>query len=202
MNKFCINENVTIEIPTSCLNDTVKDVIYGLFYRMVNIIYIPANGAYCKIGAPETEREYNGDGEGEITVTQKGIYVSAKDDKGVLDCLFMVLRKLEAVYAPNDAVCIQAPVFHEEVKPCLERRMIHFCIMENTSPLLLKKAVRVSGTLGYTHVILESFGAVSLDCIPEIAWKDSKFTKDDYRAVVKEIKDIEKLIASREKYKI
>jgi hypothetical protein len=53
----------------------------------------------------------------------------------------------------------------------------------------LKKFVRLSGVLQYTHIVLEFWGMLRYDCCSALAWPNA-YTKDEIREVIREIREL------------
>lgn len=185
---FKVNGTLEIQMPQNCINDTVKDIIYGFFYRAVNIRYIPADGLYVKIGNPVPTSLSQG--EGYISVTQDGVYITAIDERALLTTLFILLRKMQANNLQEGKEEILIPFGEESIQPKIGRRMLHFCVFPRTPISSFQKMLRLSGVLGYTHIIMEFWGTFQFDCLKELAWKNASYTKEEVAEILQVAKDL------------
>lgn len=120
-----------------------------------------------------------------INVETDGIFVKAKDEKGLISG-FMTL--IDLIKMDDDGnVKIDCCEIYES--PYIKKRMIHFCVFPETEIWELKKFVRLCGALKYTHVVIEFWGMLKFDCLKELSW-DNAFTKDMIRPIVKEANEM------------
>ena len=82
MKYFVVGTDVEISMPKECINDTVKEIIYGFFYRSVKVKLIPSDEFSIRIG--KTEAIGLNDNEGVISVTEKGVFINAKDERALI----------------------------------------------------------------------------------------------------------------------
>ena len=186
---FKVNDRLEIQMPKGCINDTVKDIVYGFFYRAVEISYIPTDDLCIKIGNPTAETLQKG--EGYISVTQDGVYITAIDERALLTSLFLLLRKAQALNLEIGKEEILIPAGKESVQPKISRRMIHFCVVPNVPLSVYKKLLRLASVLGYTQIILEFWGTFRYDCLKELAWEKQSFSKAEITELLQEAKDLQ-----------
>ena len=185
---FSIGSKLSISLPASCINDTVKEIVYGFFYRSVDISYVPCDDLCIKIGeASPVELK---SGEGVISVTEKGVFVTAINERALLNCLFLVLEKLVPENLSVGEEKMILPVGTEVVSPSISRRMIHFCIFPRISLHVYKKLFRLAAVLGYTHIVVEFWGTFPYECMQELAWKNEAFTKQEVAELLREASDL------------
>lgn len=185
---FSINGKLQIQLPRTCINDTVKEVVYGLLYRAVEISYVPVDGVYVKIG--DAAVPLHGQGEGFISVTETGICLTAINERALLNALFLLLRRVRAENLERGKELLVLPVCEETVRPKVARRMLHFCVFPRASLDKLKKQVRLACVLGYTHIVFEFWGSFPYECLPELAWKNASFTKAEICDLIREANDL------------
>lgn len=179
---FYIKNGFDLEINENCVNDTVKDLIYGLLFRSVNVNLIKIKGFVAKTkNAVKTDVP---------TVTENGVYICGKNEKEVIDALFRILVKAEPVDFGADEKIVGLPVGEYTINPKAETVMLHLCVFPETDLTDLKKTIRVAGISGYTHVIIESWGGMEFDCMKELGWKDFAYSKEQMATVIKEIRDL------------
>jgi len=69
--------------------------------------------------------------------------------------------------------------------PSIPNRMVHFCVFPETELWELQKFIRLCGALKYTHIVLEFWGMLRYDCMPELSWQHG-YTKDRIRLLIAE----------------
>lgn len=123
-----------------------------------------------------------------INVTSDGICVYAKNEKSLI-LGFMTL--LDRIRHDPDSDEIKAIVDCCEIKdsPVIKNRMTHFCVFPETELFELRRFIRFCAALKYSHVIVEFWGMIMLDCMKELAW-DCGFTKDEIAPIIKEANDL------------
>lgn len=188
MKYFVIGSDVEIFLPKECINDTVKEIIYGLLYRSVEVKLIPAADFSIRIG--DAQAVPLNDNEGVISACEKGIFINARDERALLNCLFLLLRRAIPKNLEVGEEKILIPCGEEYIVPDVIRRMIHFCIVPNVPLSTYKKLFRLASVLGYTHIVAEFWGTFQYEAMKELHWKNYSFTKDEVTELLKEAGDL------------
>lgn len=119
-----------------------------------------------------------------ISIEETGIFLSAKDERslkeGLITLMDMFLPGEDGAYA--DTLTL-------EESPLIRNRMIHFCVFPDTELWEIKKFIRLSGALKYSHIVLEFWGMIRFDCLSELSWAHA-FSKDEIRPLIKEANDL------------
>ena len=184
---FTIKGNLTIRLPENLINDTVKELVFGLLYRSVNVDYVPHK--YNEIIIGEAERKTY-IGESVYIVTEKGIYIGGKDERALLTALFMLLQDAEPVDLEKGKEHVRFLCTEKQIDTGIKRRMIHFCVFPKISLSVYKKFIGLAGVLGFTHIILEFFGTLKFDALKELSWENFAFTKGEIADLIKEMRDL------------
>lgn len=124
-----------------------------------------------------------------IRVTQQGIAVTGRDYAGLVRGLMVLMMRIEPVDLTEGAERFRIAECYLESHYTIGVRMIHLCVFPETSPLLLKRLVRLAGVMQYTHVVLEYWGMLRYDCLKELSWPNA-FTKEQVKETVREIQDM------------
>ena len=125
-----------------------------------------------------------------LTVDEKGAYVIGKDAAALLHGLFTLVQLIVPV-ALGDGADFALPAVKVHDHPAIAgMRAIHLCVFPETTLLLLEKAIRLAGVMKFTHVVLEFWGMLRYDTLPELAWKDHAYTKDQVRPLIQLIRDL------------
>lgn len=124
-----------------------------------------------------------------LKVSEKGIALVGRDGGGLIRGMMALMMRVEADELREGQESFRIAECCVESAYVIGKRMIHFCVFPETSPVFLKKCVRLAGVMQYTHVVLEFWGMLKYDCLKELAWENA-MSKDDVRALVQEIKDM------------
>ena len=184
---FRIDCKLEIKLPKKLINDTVKEMIYGFLYRSVKVDYIPHDKNEIIIGEPSY---INYEGESAYKVTEKGVYISGKDEKSLLTALFMVLQEIEPICLEEGKEELRLLICEKQLAPKIERRMIHFCLFPKIPLSSYRKLIRLAGVMGITHIILEFWGTLKYQSLKELAWKNLSFSKEEIASLLKEMREL------------
>ena len=124
-----------------------------------------------------------------IEVTDQGIAVAGRDYRCLARGVMVLMMRIEALSLEQGAEQFRIAECRLESTYTIENRMIHYCVFPETTPLFLKKVLRLAGVMQYTHVVLEFWGMLQYDCLKELAWPNA-FTKEYAKQVVQEIEDM------------
>lgn len=123
-----------------------------------------------------------GDGEEyTVLVTPEGIGIAACDAKSLMRGLCACLVRIEMKAGDTFTV----PTGEIRSAFTVANRMIHLCVFPETELFTLHRLVRLCGVLSYTHVVLEFWGMLKYDCMPELSWSHA-FTKEEVAPIIRE----------------
>ncbi len=120
-----------------------------------------------------------------ISVSKDGICISASTEKNLIYG-FMTLIDLFQMDADGN---VTAPVCEIKESPRIKMRTVHFCVFHNVGLWELERFIRFCGVLKYSHILLEFWGMLKFDCLPELAWKEG-YTKEEIKPLVKLANDL------------
>ncbi len=69
-------------------------------------------------------------------------------------------------------------------KPAIGFRSVHFCIFPDSALSTIEKAIHMAGFMKFTHIVLEFWGTLQYETIPELAWQNRSFSKTEIRSLV------------------
>ena len=184
---YIIGDNVKIKMPSAFINDTVKEMVFGFLFRSVEVEYVPTNNTEIVIGDGLPVSFL---GESVSSVTEKGVYIGAKDKGELMVTLFATLALAVAFDLEKGGVKISLPCGKKEFNPPVKRRMIQFCVVPNITANQMVKLCKLAGALGYTHIILEFWGTFKYDFLKELSWKEHALEKDQVKKIIKTIRDL------------
>jgi len=117
----------------------------------------------------------------EIDCSAHGITLVFDGENGLIRAFCTVLQTIPAYSLFSKDFRMQCYLVKD--KPALSFRGIHLCVFPETSLLFIKKMVRLFGLMKCTHIILEFFGMIKLDCFPHLSW-DMAYTKEELAPII------------------
>lgn len=125
-----------------------------------------------------------------LTVTESGAFVRGESAVGLLHGLFTLVQLVVPIRLEGEAdYAMPAVRIHD--RPAIRgMRAIHLCVFPETTLLLLEKAIRLAGMMKFTHVVLEFWGMLRYDTLPELAWPRHAYSKEQIRPLVRLIQDL------------
>ena len=134
-----------------------------------------------EIDLPEaTEDSYT------VRITEHGVAVVAKSEK---DLIHGYMTLLDMIKINEDGTGLLLECCELSESPTIKNRMVHYCIFRDTELWEIERFVRFCGALKYSHIVLEFWGSLQYDCLPELCWSE-KFTKADVAPIIKEANDM------------
>lgn len=133
---------------------------------------------------PETMPKVPSDYEYTVNVTEKGFALAAADSAGLAHAFSTILQLINPRCLDLGKVNFAAPYVSIQDRPDLAFRGIHLCVFPETTLLLLEKSIRMAGFMKFTHVVLEFWGTLEYDAMPELHWKDHFFTKEQIKPLI------------------
>ena len=124
-----------------------------------------------------------------ICVTEDGMAVTGRDYRCLARGVLVLMMQIEFTSLVEGEEGFRVAVGTMESNYSIENRMIHFCVFPETTPLFIKKCLRLAGVMQYTHVVLEFWGMLKYDCLKELAWSNA-FSKEYAKGMVQEIEDM------------
>lgn len=185
---FCFGSKLTACADNRLNNATIQDLWKGFCHQGGALELNPGeDNTFCTRGmeAPALPegKEYA------ISVTEAGIAVTGRDYNCLARGMMVLMMRIEALNLTEGAEQYRIAECYLESEYIIANRMIHFCVFPETTPLFLKKVIRLAGVMQYTHVVLEYWGMLRYDCLAELAWANA-FSKEFARNMVQEMEDM------------
>lgn len=120
----------------------------------------------------------------EITADKQGVMLSAVDAKALMDGFTTLVQLICPVNLDEGREEFYITGAHITDKPSIGFRSVHFCIFPDSALSTIEKAIHMAGLMKFTHVVLEFWGTLRYETIPELSWKDRSFTKAEIRKLV------------------
>ncbi len=186
-NAFMISPKMIASADPRMDNVTVRNLWRGFTFGTSELEVQAGESCRFVVGQPEIPPCPDG-AEYIIAADENGLAVVACDYGSLMRGYAALLMKIDCIPFGSSTLGI-APVC-ERSRYTLKNRMIHFCIFPETEMSILRRHLRLSAVLGYTHAVLEFWGTVEYDCCPCLAWKDKSLTKDEVRDLIREIREL------------
>ena len=127
------------------------------------------------------------DAEYAINVETEGFAVVSKSEEGLKRGFMTLLDRIHPTDDEGAVAYLDCCILRES--PRIGVRMVHFCVFPETELYHLKRFLRFAAALKYTHVVVEFWGMLKLECLPELAWSFA-FSKDEVRPIFEEAREL------------
>lgn len=177
---YIFNLVQTINMPTSSQNTVIPELLSNYTYgRKWNISYNTEEN--CITVGNYTKADF-GNSEYVINATDEGIYIGGADYPCLMRGFLTFLEKIK--YSP-DTGAFYVENCHISESPLIRFRCVHLCIFPETKLDFLKKCVRSCAIAKFSHIILEFWGMLKLDCMKELSWPFA-YSKEEIKHIVNE----------------
>ena len=113
-----------------------------------------------------------------LAVSEKGARVAGRTENGLLHGLYTLLQLIVPT-GEERAEGFYLPAVEIHDHPRLSMRAIHLCLFPENTLTVIEKAIRLAGIMKYSHVILEFWGTLKYDCLPELSWPEHSWSKEE-----------------------
>ena len=117
-----------------------------------------------------------------LEITEQGVSITGTDPAATMRGFITMLERIEYDRASDS---FRIPCGHIEEKPHMAFRSVHLCLFPETPLRFVKKCIRACGIAKYSHIVLEFWGMLKLDCMAELAWPFAH-TKEEIRPLIEE----------------
>jgi len=171
----------------SCLNkDVIRDFWRGYSCHMSEIEISEDDGFSFTVGCAELLAL---DGHSyTINVTPTGASVFAKSENDLLLGFMTLLDRIKPT-DENGRSELKIECCRIKETPLIKNRMVHFCVFPETELWEVRKFLRFCGALKISHVVLEFWGMLRYDCMPELSWEQA-FSKKELRPIIREAREL------------
>ena len=118
-----------------------------------------------------------------LAVTGAGARIEGACEKGLLHGLYTLLQLIVPM-GEEKAESFYLPAVEIHDHPRLSMRAIHLCLFPENTLTVIEKAIRLAGILKYSHVIIEFWGTLKYDCLPELSWPEHSWSKEEIGRLV------------------
>ena len=179
LSRFYLNNKITVNGDSRLKNSVIEKLFFRFTYETSQFEIKDGKTNSFVIGDMEIPKIPDGC-EYSLVVNDKGIAISGRDYGTLVRGFFSMLMKIERDFGKKN-LFISYVV--ENKSYVIKNRMVHLCIFPETTLSDLKKYVRLFACLQYTHIVIESWGAIKFDTLPSLAWENA-FTKEEIKEVI------------------
>ena len=120
-----------------------------------------------------------------LQVTEDRIMIEGVDVKGLIHGFSTLMQTIKPVNLEEGKEIFAIDCVSISDKPALGFRGVHVCVFPETTLNFLRKVIRLSGLMKYSHIVLEFWGMLKYDVMPELSWENA-YTKDQIRPLIKD----------------
>ena len=161
--------------------------LWNCFSKTASVLDIrplAAAGQTCSLYIGEPPVSGNAPEHYEILADGRGVLLNAVSAKALMDGFTTLVQLICPVNLDEGREEFYITGTQITDKPALGFRSIHLCIFPDSALTTIEKAIHMAGLMKFTHVVLEFWGTLRYETIPELAWKDRSFTKTEIRSLV------------------
>lgn len=152
--------------------------------KIVSCPNIPQFSAVISTTKPEIITAKPLDFEYTVAVIANGFALTAADKTGLMHAFYTTLQLFYPRCLNTGNISFRAPYVFICDRPKLKFRGLHLCVFPETTLLLLEKALRLAGFMKFTHIVLEFWGSLEFEVLPELYWKDHYYTKLEIKPLI------------------
>lgn len=182
-NRVAMNVNHAFPANRKVLLST----LWNRFSMTGSTLEIVENGllpACCaQIGSGELPALDSGD-EYAVQVTPAGVGLAARDELGLMHAFFSLIQAIDPINLNIGEEALEIPCLTIHDHPSMALRSIHVCVFPETSLTLLEKCFSLAGLLKCSHIVLEFWGTLQYDALPEMAWSGRSYSKQQIRPLI------------------
>ena len=120
-----------------------------------------------------------------LEVSESGFAIKGRDDVSLLHAFYTLLQLIYPVDMTDGKEVFAVNCGKISDAPDSKYRFKHISLAKSFSLNQIKKYIRLTGFLKYSHLIVEFRGNLKFDSLPEFSWPDA-FTKDQIRPLLEE----------------
>ena len=186
---FCFGSRVVMHVNCS-LSERRKTLLRSLWNRFSltgSTLEIAENGllpTFCaQIGKAELPALEAAD-EYAVAVTPVGAGLTARDEIGLLHAFYSLIQAIDPINLDYGSEALEIPCLTLHDHPSMAMRSIHVCVFPETTLTLLEKCFTMAGLLKCSHIVLEFWGTIQYDALPEMAWSGRSYSKHQIRPLI------------------
>ena len=126
----------------------------------------------------------SGEDEYAIEVSPAGAGIAAREETGLLHAFYTLIQAIDPIDLAPGQEKLEIPAMTVHDHPTIAFRSLHVCVFPETSILLLQKTFSLAGLLKCSHIVLEFWGTLQYDALPEMAWAGRSYSKQQIRPLI------------------
>lgn len=107
-----------------------------------------------------------------LTVDEHGVAACGLTETDLKHSWFSMLQLLTCGNTPK-AEFWRLPLISMQDAPLLKFRGIHLCVFPETSLEFIEKTIKLAAFLKFSHVVIEFWGMLKYETLPELAWPEA-----------------------------
>ncbi len=120
-----------------------------------------------------------------IRAYENGVTLAAVNERALIDGFTTLMQLICPVELDVGEESFYISTVEIDDKPTIGFRSIHLCIFPNSDLFTLEKAIHMAGFFKFTHVVLEFWGTLEYDILPELSWADHAMTKTQAKELIR-----------------
>lgn len=169
-------------------NTTIKDIVRSSCLGEAEITFAPGEANTLTVGTP-CEVPLPSGKEFVFSVSKDGIFVRGENYGGLVRGFLAMFLKTEVLSVEAGKEAYAIPFCEEESQYTIKNRMMHVCVLPENKLSFFKKTFRLAAACQYTHIVIESWGTIKLDCFPELSWPNA-FSKAEIKTLIEELRHL------------
>lgn len=105
-----------------------------------------------------------------LEVSAAGVAAIAINENGAKDAWKTLLQLLWLRDIEASSACLALPYVTIHDGPVMAFRGLHVCVFPESSHIFIEKVIQLAGLLKYSHVVLEFWGTLEMEALPELSW--------------------------------
>ena len=179
MKYYFFKQKEAITLPQKANNPAVVEILHNYTPGIEWEINFSSDERHVVIGDPVIEER--GENEYVISISEGGISIEGGCYKDTIHG-FVSLMELIFCYGRRDYRA-ECAVIRDSAR--VGMRAVHLCFFPDFSVAEMQKVIRTCGMAKYSHVVMEFWGCLKMDCLKELAWPEA-YSKYEIRVLVEE----------------
>ena len=186
---FVFGSQATMQVNCALREDR-KELLCTLWNRFsftASVLTVLENGQLTadtavigegSVPALSSEDEYA------VLVTPKGVGIAARGETGLMHAMYSLIQVIDPINLDYGEEKLEIPAMEIHDHPSIGLRSVHLCVFPETSLTLIKKAISLAGLLKCGSVVLEFWGTLRYDVLPELCWPGHAYSKEQVRPLI------------------
>ncbi|MCD4823442.1 MAG: family 20 glycosylhydrolase, partial [Phycisphaerae bacterium] len=124
-----------------------------------------------------------------LTINAQGFAAAAVDGTALKQAWLTMLQMLEPKPGTRQIEGALLPHVKIQDYPLLQFRCAHLCVFPETTLAALEKNINLLAMHKYSHVVIEFWGMLKLDALPELAWPQA-YSKSQVKPLLQWVREL------------